>query len=234
MRVLITILLAAALFAWSSITVVLHLRSASTRAIAEALEASPSSQWDLPYLERVDRALNDDSWCVWEAVHSNVTIRLAMLDATFHSGSEEQRAAALAKARTTVRKGLLCFPHDGNLWLRLAMLEHDRTGATASVAEMLQASFAAAPHEAWIVLPRVSFAARLQDAALPHVDGILRADVATFVGRGQIEDIANLFVGADEDLRKRIAGVLNGLEDIPRRTSLESAIALRLRQSSSR
>ncbi len=229
-----TILLAAVLFIWSLITVALHLRTAPTRNIAEALEASPNSQWDLPYLERIDRALNDDIWCVWEAVQSNVTIRLAMLDATYRSGSAEQRSSALAKARGTVRKGLLCFPRDGNLWLRLAMLEHERTDATTDVAEMLQASFAAAPHEAWIVLPRVSFSSRLEEAALPHVDNILRADVATIVARGRTEDLVSLYVGADQRLRKRINAVLNDLDDIPRRNSVESAITSRLRQSSPR
>jgi hypothetical protein len=214
--------------------VVLHLRTAPTRAIAEALEALPNSQWDLPYFDRIDRALTEDIWCVWEAVQSNVTIRLATLDAAYRSGNVEQRSAALAKAHETVRKGLLCFPRDGNLWLRLAMLEHERTGATTGVAEMLQASFAAAPHEAWIVLPRVSFSSRLQEAALPQVDNVLRADVATIVAGGRTEDLVSLYVGADEELRKRIGAALNELDDIPRRNSIESAITLRLRQSSPR
>jgi hypothetical protein len=224
MRLIATTLLALILLAWSAATIVVEFQTAPKRAVAELLEGDPRRPWDLRYLTRVDEALDEDVWCMREAAQSNVTIRLALLDASNRSGDAAQQADALAKARATVRRALQCFPRDGNLWLRLAMIEHAHEGPTRKVGEMLLASFAGAPNDGWVIAPRILFASRMLAGGLASAEDVLRADVATFVAKGQMAEVVGLYLDADTGLRERLMAALPILADTARAAAIKEAI----------
>ena len=217
-------LLALVLLGWSAATIAIEFRTAPKRAIAELLELDPHRPWDLRYLTRVNEALEEDVWCVREAVQSNVTVRLALLDAAHRSNGAVEKADALAKARSTVRRGLQCFPRDGNLWLRSAMIEHAHEGATGKVGDMLLASLEGAPNEGWVIVPRLMFASRMLAGGLASAEYILRADVATFVAKGRAADLVGLYLNADPNLRERLMTALSVLDDTARGDAIKKAI----------
>jgi hypothetical protein len=206
MRIIATILVGFTLLAWSAATLYVDTHAIAYRAIAERLEASSRAEAepDASYLARVEEALADDEilpYCSREVARSAASIRLALLDVAYRTSDATQKDAALSKARDTLLSGLRCYPRDGNFWLRLAMVEFARGGATSTVQDMLKASSAMAPSEAWIIVPRISFAARLSAAELSGVEEVLRADVHNLAGYGRIPDIVELYVSGSEPLR---------------------------------
>jgi hypothetical protein len=230
MRIAATILLALILFTWSVATFVIELEILPMRDVAERLERGAHESLDLRFFARIDKAVQEDSWCAREAVLSNTTIRLAVLDAAFRDQDAARQTEALAKARETLRRGLLCFPGDGNLWLRLAMVEFAQGGASNRVAEMLETSLARAPSEAWIMRPRITFASQLDAAALPAAGKVLDADVRNFLAFARLPDIADLYVGGDVRLRFALAAGLPALEP-ERRAAIERIVAARLAET---
>lgn len=203
MRTIVTTGLALILLIWSVATVFVEAYTDPYRAIAERLETGTGKARDPSSFARIEKALgqNDASFfCPRDLVRSATSIRLAILDAHYRSG-DEGLDAALGKARDALTSSLRCFPRDGNLWLRLAMIEFARGGATSTVQDMLKASFAMAPSEAWIIVPRISFSARLSPSELPGVEEVLRADVHNLAGYGRLSDVVELYVSGGEALR---------------------------------
>lgn len=227
MRTTATILLALILSVWSVATILIDSHASPYRAIAERLETGADSARDPRYIAHIEQALTDDeifSLCSREVVRSAASIRLAILDASHRNGDSNAQETALANARDTLRRSLRCFPRDGNLWLRLAMVEFARAGPTNSVQGMLQASLATAPSEAWVVVPRITFALKLLGSELPGAEAVLRVDVKNFVSYGRVSDVADLYVSADEPARRVLEGGFDGLDD-GRLVAIERAIA---------
>ena len=230
MRIAAIVLLALILFTWSIATFVIELEILPMREVAQRLEKGAHESLDPRFLPRVDKAVKEDSWCAREAVLSNTTIRLAVLDAAYRDQDAARQTEALTKARETLRRGLLCFPGDGNLWLRLAMVEFAQGGASQRVGELLETSLAKAPSEAWIVRPRITFASQLDAAALPAAGKVLDADVRNFLAFARLPDIADLYVGGDARLRSALAAGLPALEP-ERLAAIERIVAARLAET---
>lgn len=227
MRAIATILLGLALLAWSVVSIAIDSRGGLYRAIAERLESGAGDGRDMSYFARIEEVLTDSEispLCVREIVRSTTSITLAILDASYRSGDPMVRSAALAKARDKLSNGLRCFPRDGNLWLRLAMVEYALGGATDPVQQMLRASAATAPSEAWILIPRISFTARLLGSELPDLEETLRTDVRNLVGHAHLHDIVELYLNGGESLRIVLESAFHAL-GADRRAAIESAIA---------
>ena len=230
MRTTAIILLALALSFWSAVTFVVDFRAGPYRALAERLETATGSVRDPRYIARIERALSNDdifSLCSRELVRSAASIRLALLDTSYQDDDAGVREAALAKARDTLKRSLRCYPRDGNFWLRLAMVEFARTGPTSSVQEMLRASLAAAPSDAWVIVPRIEFASRLLGSDPQGAEEILRIDVENLVRHGRVSDVADLYVSVNEPVRRIFRDALEGLDE-ERLMAIESAIARRV------
>lgn len=68
---------------------------------------------------------------------------------------------ARERAAGAVRAALRCMPMDGDLWLRLAALEHARGATTADVARLFELSRETMPYEGSVMRRRQAFAPRL-------------------------------------------------------------------------
>jgi hypothetical protein len=166
--------------------------------------------------------------CPRDLIRSAVSVELASLDATSRNGKPREWATELAAIDRLLRHGLRCFPYDGNLWLRLAMVEFARTGPTRNVEDMLKLSAAVAPNEAWIMGPRIAFAAQLLDFPLDSVRSMLEADVRTFAQHAHISEVAALYVRVGEQGRALFDKSIV-LTDDERRLALDKAITSSLK-----
>jgi len=148
MRKFGTLGLALVLLAWSLATIAIDSISKPNLEIARRLEAG--SKPDESYIYRVQAPDPRQAmvFCPRELVRSAVTIKLVKLQAIARAGAEPKLMEALAEVDAFVRKGLSCFPSDGNLWLRLAVVQLALNGPTVSVEKMLELSARAAPSEA--------------------------------------------------------------------------------------
>jgi hypothetical protein len=233
MRIVLTILLACVLSIWAVATYVIDAHAGPYRALAEQLERSADGKQDPRYMARIEKAMADTVIllvCSREIARSAVSIRLAILDAAHQTGDAAAEKRALANATDTLNRSLRCFPRDGNLWLRLAMVEHARTGPTKAVEDMLRASHAAAPSDAWVMGPRIRFASRLAGSELPGIDAVLLADIDSLVGYGSVPDIAELYVGGGEPIRSALQVRFQKL-DPDRRDAIERAVAWTVSQA---
>jgi hypothetical protein len=235
LRTLTTLLLASVLAAWSLAAIIMGASAAPYRALAERLEAKSDDLNDTQRIARIEQALpgsNDLSLCPREMVRSAVSIRLAIVDASYRRDTPGSQRAALAHARDALVQGLRCFPRDGNFWLRLAMVEFASSGASSRVAAMVQHSLATAPSEAWVIVPRIEFTSELLAARLPGAEAVLQADSAVFARYGQISEIADLYARSREPSRAILQDAFARL-DKDRQAAIAYAVEKRASQSRS-
>lgn len=69
--------------------------------------------------------------------------------------------AAREQAAEAVREVLRCMPMDGDLWLRLAMVEHALGAKNAHVSRLFELSRETMPYEGSVIRRRQAFAPRL-------------------------------------------------------------------------
>jgi hypothetical protein len=209
---------------WSLATIGIDSISRPNREIAERLEAG--AKRDEGYFARIDglHAAEGMLVCPRELVRSAATINLAKLDAISRSGREAPWTMALADAGAVVREGLRCFPYDGNLWLRLAILEFSLSGPTRPVGQMLELSALMAPSEGWILAPRIGLAARVLDFQSSGVSVVLRKDIGVLVQYGQLSDVAALYLQVGGAARQVFDESFAELDN-KRRSAVDEAIA---------
>lgn len=224
MRALAVLALVAVLAVWSVVVIGVDAETAPFMAIAERVEAKGTD--DLAFLARVDRVLAANTGrtpCTRDLLRSAVTIRLARLDGAYRKHYAIDWADVAMEADSLLRTALRCFPHDGNLWLQLALVEFVRRGPTEPVERMLHLSAELAPGEAWIAIPRLSLTAKLLDFR-STVRDLLRKDVRTLVLHAHPPEVATLYLQVGERAREVFDEVLSGSMEPVRRAALQKAI----------
>jgi hypothetical protein len=202
MRALATFGLGLVLAAWSCATMLVDFVTYPYRAVAERLETGATA--DLEYFAGISGALRSSeslAACSRDMVRSAASIKLAGIDAALRTVDPAVSASALSEASDVIKEGLRCFPLDGNLWLRLAMVEFARTGPKADVQGLLALSVTMAPRERWIIMQRIAFTAKLFDLKLLTVSEILRADIKTFIEDARVEDVRHVYSKAGQPSR---------------------------------
>jgi hypothetical protein len=225
MRAVAAITVALIIGTWSLATLVIEAIVAPVRSLAERIETGPPrASTFFSAIRRMDTELGAMAVCPRDLVRSAVSIELAALDAVSRDGKSREWEAGLAATDRLLRHGLRCFPYDGNLWLRLAMVEYARAGPTRNVADMLKLSANVAPNEAWIIGPRIVFATKLLDFQLESVRGVLEADVRTFTLHAHVSEVGALYIQVGEQGRPIFEQSI-ALTEGERRHALDKAIA---------
>jgi hypothetical protein len=229
MRAIAAISLALIIGIWSLATLLIEVIVTPVRSLAERIETGPPrTSTFFSAIRRMDTKAGALAVCPRDLVRSAVSIELAALDSAQRDGKTREWQTGLAAADRLLRHGLRCFPYDGHLWLRLAMVEFARTGPTRNVADMLRLSAAAAPNEAWIIGPRIVFAAKLLDFQSESVRSVLEADVRTFAQHAHVGEVGALYVRVGEQGRPVFDQTI-ALVDGERRAALDDAIASNLK-----
>jgi hypothetical protein len=214
MRLLATIPLALALLVWSLATIVIDGQASEYRDIAKRLERGGTAEAN--YFPPVIAELKTEpalDACSRDMVRSATTISLAALDAAVASGDAAAAETALSDARDILKAGLECFPRDGNMWLRLAMVEYATTKAVEPAAKMVALSAEFAPLEGWILKQRLAFTSRLAEIDQDSVSQVLRADIDRFARHGRIADVVNVFAKGDPQARSLMMASFGGLPE---------------------
>jgi hypothetical protein len=229
MRAIAAITLALMIGIWSLGTLLIEAIVAPVRSLAERIETGPARAWTFfSAIRRMDPELGAMAACPRDLVRSAVSIELAALDAASRDGKAHEWQKGLTAADRLLRHGLRCFPYDGNLWLRLAMVEFARAGPTRNVADMLKLSATVAPNEAWIIGPRIVFATKLLDFQSESVRSVLEADVRTYAQHAQVDEVGALYIRVGEQGRPVFDQSI-ALVEGERRTALERAITSSLK-----
>jgi hypothetical protein len=229
MRALAAIGLALVIGIWSLTTLLVEAIVSPVRSLAERVETGPARPWTFfSAIRRMDPEQGALAICPRDLVRSVASIELAALDAAQRDGRSREWETGLASTDRLLRHGLRCFPYDGNLWLRLAMVEYARTGPTRNVEDMLKLSADVAPYEAWIIGPRILFATRLLSFQSEGVRSVLETDVRTFAQHAHIGEVAALYMRVGEQGRPVFDLAIARVEG-ERRMALQGAIASNLK-----
>lgn len=224
MRAILVLALAAVLTGWSIASINLDAATRPFLAIAQRVEANDVK--DMGFLARVDRVLAATSGrveCPRDLLRSAVTIKLARLEGAYRLESSIDWADIAGDAAGLLRSALRCFPHDGNLWLRLAIVEFARAGPTDDVERMVRLSTELAPNEDWILIPRLVFASKLMDFR-PTVREVLLEDVHTLVRYARPAEVAALYLQVGERAREVFEECLAAPLGVKRRADIQRAI----------
>jgi hypothetical protein len=219
-----TLALAFVILVWSIATIVVDGFAQHYRAIATHLENNGVR--DLTYYARVERALNANGAllaCPRELVRNAVSIKLAGLDASYRSGKTNAWEPMSSATDALLRDAVHCFPHDGKLWLRLAMVEFSRNGPTNKVQQMLTLSAKTAPSDVEVLSRRITFASKLQDFGLPAVQDVVQKDIRTLVRYAHPDEVGTLYLKVS-DRSREIFEENFALLKAERRSALDIAI----------
>jgi hypothetical protein len=130
---------------------------------------------------------------------------------------------ALGNTRATLERALRCFPNDGNIWLRLAIVNFAAKAAPATVEEQLAASLANSPSEAWIAMPRLAFATQIGKTTTAGVGRVTETDARTLVSYARPYELAEFYVDANDATRMALNEQM-AKTSTERRTALNDAI----------
>lgn len=117
--------------------------------------------------------------CRSDVVISGAAVVLANVDLKNADDDYEEWAGAVITARNYVVHALTCLPTRGDLWLRLAMIQHAAGENPSEVVSLLTRSQLMAPSEGDVVFARLRFWSRLSDTTLDLGAKVLEKDIAT-------------------------------------------------------
>jgi hypothetical protein len=223
-RAILVLALAAVMVGWSMASINVDAETSPFLAIAQRVEANDVN--DLAFLARVDRVLAATSGrveCPRDLLRSAITIKLARLEGAYRRESSIDWADIAGDAAGLLRSALRCFPHDGNLWLRLAIVEFARAGPTDDVERMVRLSAELAPNEGWILIPRVAFISKLMDFRTGIRDVLLK-DVRTLVLYARPSQVGTLYLQVGERAREVFEECFAAPLGVSRRTEIQRAI----------
>ncbi len=227
MRTAMIIVVAVILSFWSAATMFVDLFFARPyRDVAEQLETRRGKVPDTTYFQGVEQGLGGDwvlSLCSRDIVRSTVTIKLASLEATYNEKLPASIDTALDNTRTTLERALRCFPNDGNIWLRLAIVNFAAKATPAIVEEQLAASLLNAPSEAWIAMPRLAFAAQIREATTAGIEQVTQTDARNLVNYARPYELAEFYLDANDATRASLNTQMTKASE-ERRAALNYAI----------
>lgn len=214
MRVVAIVPLALALLLWSITRIVIDGRASEFRDVALRFENGATAP--LSYFPQVLAEIKSEpgfAACSRDTMRSAATISLAGLDTSVAAADIQASNAAGADAREILTSALQCFPRDGNLWLRLAMVEFAATDSIPSAARMIRLSAEAAPLEGWILKQRLAFSARLAEIDRSAVADVLADDIGRFARYARVPEVVDMFWKVDPTSRNLFLASFSQLPD---------------------
>ncbi|KQR70817.1 hypothetical protein [Rhizobium sp. Leaf341] len=129
----------------------------------------------------LDTMKADDIPCRHDVVTAVMTTRFHTLDRLNAAATNPEKwQKALDQAGQFVRRGLACFPTDGGLWLRLAVVRWAGDAPAADVAMAMTQSQQSSPVETAPLLGRIEMWNRMSRAAIQAAEPAARADITTY------------------------------------------------------
>lgn len=125
--------------------------------------------------------------CRSDIVKAGLRLVLADLDANGFDPASDSGAARLSFAETFIRHALFCFPANGDVWLRLAMVRSLRNASPMEVAVLMNFSQLYGPADANLIRGRFVMWRQFPKNTLPEAEAAREADTAIVCGsQGEI------------------------------------------------
>ncbi|WP_286170493.1 hypothetical protein [Rhizobium sp. AU243] len=121
--------------------------------------------------------------CRSDIVKAGLRLVLADLDANGVDPASDSSAARLGFAETFIRHSLFCFPANGDVWLRLAMVRSLRNASPMEVAVLMNFSQLYGPADANLIRGRFAMWQQFPKNTLPEAEAAREADTAIVCGR---------------------------------------------------
>lgn len=121
--------------------------------------------------------------CRSDIVKAGLRLVLADLDANGVDPASDSGAARLGFAETFIRHSLFCFPANGDVWLRLAMVRSLRNASPMEVAVLMNFSQLYGPADANLIRGRFVMWQQFPKNTLPEAEPAREADTAVVCGR---------------------------------------------------
>jgi hypothetical protein len=190
------------LAAWAVSGIISLSASDEVRTLATIIESGGE-----PRLENFDQLNESDlpdrilSQCNTSNLHALATVRLKELDIAYVVADPARADQASQGAEAAIRKSLTCAPLNGMFWLRIAILDTARRGASSTTVRYLKLSHWTTPSEGWVVRSRVDFTGLLFEAGIRDVEAELRSDIRTLINYDADTNIAEMYLAAPGSVR---------------------------------
>jgi hypothetical protein len=121
--------------------------------------------------------------CRSDIVKAGLRLVLADLDANGKDVTSKTGAERLGFAETYIRHALFCFPANGDVWLRLAMVRSLRNASPLEIAVLMNFSHLYGPADANLIRGRFVMWQQFPKEALPQAEAAREADTAVVCGK---------------------------------------------------
>ncbi len=122
--------------------------------------------------------------CRSDIIKAGLRLVLADLDVNGKDQAAETAAARLGFAETYIRHALFCFPANGDVWLRLAMVRALRNASPMEIAVLMNFSQLYGPADANLIRGRFVMWQQFPKDALPQAETARDADTAIVCSKG--------------------------------------------------
>jgi len=129
------------------------------------------------------RPIVSEKICRSDIVKAGLRLVLADLDANGVDPASDPGATRLGFAETFIRHSLSCFPANGDVWLRLAMVRSLRNASPMEVAVLMNFSQLYGPADANLIRGRFVMWQQFPKNTLPEAESAREADTAVVCGR---------------------------------------------------
>ncbi|TCM57785.1 hypothetical protein C8J36_102588 [Rhizobium sp. PP-F2F-G48] len=119
--------------------------------------------------------------CRYDVVTAVMTTRFYTLDRLNTASTDPAKwQKALVQAGAFATRGLTCFPTDGGLWLRLAVVRWASDASTADIATAMMRSQQLSPVETTTLIGRIDMWNRMSRVAIKAAEPAARADIVAY------------------------------------------------------
>ncbi len=177
-------------------------------------EAIARASGDAAAMAREDR-------CGPFAVRAGTSVLMIGLDRSVGE-DEAPGPEQLQEARAFLRHAVRCSPGDGNLWIRLALVEQALGAAADAQAGLITTAARLAPAEPATLAARIVFWVESDPETRRLARTALRSDLATLLAHAAPGDIVALLTNPPDDVQGDVLAVLARL-DPQRRAALIAA-----------
>ncbi len=160
-------------------------RSSGISAVSKQLESGQSVRLDV--IAHYAKEAHDASLagaCRTDVLMSGATVVLANLDMVSPVIDFDRWSSSIQDAQVYFERALICWPSNGNFWLRLAMIKRAIAEVPLEQRQLLTRSQTHAPAEDEVVRARLMYYTRLEEPTIAEVHAQLSLDIERYLKYG--------------------------------------------------
>lgn len=146
--------------------------------------------------------------CRSDILSDVLTVHLHYLDRLDETENYEEWARGIERASAVVEDAIGCFPADGNLWGRLAMLHQAAVSLPSETVEFMSRSVELSPAQINVILARFEVWRKMDVTEHGLEETALTADLSRFLSYGRRDDIEAINAWLSGPILARVRSVV--------------------------